>query len=671
MMCARRSCQTFGVKGVVVDFEGAHRRNCPANSRPWWRRIDPFIAVAVALPAIPIIVAVVRAIVDGWIPMGDQALLEIRARDVLTADHPLLGTASSAALNRDAVVPLNHPGPLMFEVLALPVRLFGGGPGVAIGVGAVNLAATTIGTLFAARRSGRAGAALAALAFAGLGWAAGSESLYDPYNPTAAMLACLACLFLAWSTVALDRSAVLWLIGVATFVVELNNSYLLFLTPLVLAVCVIYILRAWRDHVAGVRAVVLGAIAVFVVLWSQPLVEQLLHGGDGNMARMVKASNVLGNNPGPRLGTQIAAATLTLPPWWGRSEFQGIRLFSPVANVALAAGSLALVVVVCAAGCWWAWRRRYGDTAAALLTAVISTTVGWVAAIRSPMSSFFGVSSDYVRWLWPASVFIWFAVGLTVWRFLAPRPHFVAGCRALLIGAAIVIAVVSLANVPRHVSLSGQEELDALRPSAIELIDTAGGSIDVATVLYRQPPNYDVFGPPLLARLQRDGVEFLVDDPVLVRQFGERRRYRGQDVAELRLLTAMEAISAASDPNVVAFVSELSERERLELQTIAIEIEAWLRGGRITLSEIGRTMVDVGLGEPWLGQLADAGLDATSISRSHALAIAVEAGLLDADAEILTTLERFATMRRAVETSTVAVLLVRPERNVVPEEGSG
>ena len=61
--------------------------------------------------------------------MGDQALLEIRARDVLTAHHPLLGTASSAALNRDQVVPLNHPGPLMFDVLALPVRLFGGGPG--------------------------------------------------------------------------------------------------------------------------------------------------------------------------------------------------------------------------------------------------------------------------------------------------------------------------------------------------------------------------------------------------------------------------------------------------------------------------------------------------------------------------------------------------------------
>ncbi len=33
------------------------------------------------------------------------------------------------------------------------------------------------------------------------------------------------------------------------------------------------------------------------------------------MARMLKASGVLGRNPGPRLGTQIAARTLALPPW--------------------------------------------------------------------------------------------------------------------------------------------------------------------------------------------------------------------------------------------------------------------------------------------------------------------------------------------------------------------
>jgi hypothetical protein len=257
-------------------------------------------------------------------------------------------------------------------------------------------------------------------------------------------------------------------------------------------------------------------------------------------------------------------------------------------------------------------------------------------------------------------MFIWFAVGLAIWRFLARRlPSFVDH-RARLIGAGIVIAVISLANIPRHVSLHGQEQLDALRPTAIRLIDAASGNIDVTTVLYRPPPNYDDFGVPLLARLQRNGVEFLVDDPVLVRQFGERRRYRGQDVAELRVLTAMEAVDAASDPDVVAFVSDLSESERLELQTTSFEIEAWLRDGLITLSETGRAAVDAGIADPWLGHLGDPALDATSISRSNSMALAVESGLLDADPEVVATLRRFASLRPAVETSTVAVLLVRP-----------
>jgi hypothetical protein len=631
----------------------------PSSVRQWFRRIDAFLVLAVAATAIPIVVAVVRAIGDRWIPLGDQALLQIRARDVLTTNHPLLGTASSAALNGSDVVPLNHPGPLMFDLLALPVRVFGDA-GVAIGVGVVNLAAAVIGIAFAARRSGRAGIALAALAFACLGWAAGSESLFDPYNPTAAMLPCLACLFVAWAVIDLDGWAVPWLLGVATFAVQLNNSYLLFLTPLVVAACLVFAIRVRHRQRDGMRTMSITAVAVLVVLWSQPLIEQLLHGRDGNMARMLRAAGVLGNHPGPRLGTQIAAATLALPPWWGRSSFDGIRLFSQVPSVAIAAGSMVLVLAVCAVGCRVAWRHRQLDAAAALSTAAIATLIGWVAAIRSPMSSFFGVSSDYVRWLWPASMFVWFAVGLAMWRFAASRVLTFVDRRTLLVVAVLAITAVCVSNVPRHLSLEGQRAFDRLRPTALELIDEASDNIVAPAVLFRPPPNYDVFGVPLLARLQSRGIEFLVDDPVLVRQFGERRRYEGQDVAELRVVTAMDAIDATTNPDLVAFVSQLSARERDDLQTMMIEIETWLREGRITLSEKGTDAVAVGLGEPWLGQLDDPELDATTISRSIALAAAVRAGLLDADPALLATLEQFSTLRQSVETSTVAALLTQP-----------
>ncbi len=625
--------------------------------RQWLGRVDAFVALAIALPAIPIVIAVSRAIAQRWIPIGDQALLEIRAHDVLTAHHPLLGTASSAALSREGGVALNHPGPLMFDALALPVRLFGGGAGVAVGVGAINLAAAAIATIFAFRRGGHAGATLAALSFAGLGWAAGSDSLFDPYNPTAAMLPCLACLFLAWCTVDLDATALVWLIGVASFVVQLNNSYLLFLTPLVVAVCCIHVVRSRRQGPMNLRPLAVRSGVVFAVLWSQPLIEQLMHGSDGNIARMIRSTSVLGNNPGTRLGTQIAAATLTLPPWWGRSEFDGVGLFSTVPDSLLAAASLVATLAVCVVGWVWAGRTRHRDVLAAMTVAGISTAIAWMATIRSPVSPFFGVSSDYVRWLWPAGVFLWFAVGLAIWRLVRTLVPTVAGHRLRYLGAGAAIGVVCLANVPSHTSLRGQRELNDRRPAAIELVGEASGRVDVDTVLYRPPPNYDVFGVPLLASLQSRGIEFVVDDPVLVRQFGERRRFSGEPIAELRVVTAMEAVDVARDPSTIAFVSDVSERERAELQASAIAIESWLSEGLITLSESGRAAVDAGFGEPWLDQLDDPQLDATTVSRSIALAGAVQSGLLDADAEISSTLSRYAALRLQVETSTVAVVL--------------
>ena len=75
------------------------------------------------MAVLPIVVAAVRAIVQHWRPIGDNALVALRAHDVLTSHQPLLGTWSSASL--EAGTNLNHPGPLLFESVALPVKLLG------------------------------------------------------------------------------------------------------------------------------------------------------------------------------------------------------------------------------------------------------------------------------------------------------------------------------------------------------------------------------------------------------------------------------------------------------------------------------------------------------------------------------------------------------------------
>ena len=61
------------------------------------------LALAAGLAAVlPIVVAVVRALLDGWYPLADNALFVIRARDVLSLDHfPLLGERPDAAGQAD------------------------------------------------------------------------------------------------------------------------------------------------------------------------------------------------------------------------------------------------------------------------------------------------------------------------------------------------------------------------------------------------------------------------------------------------------------------------------------------------------------------------------------------------------------------------------------------
>ena len=214
------------------DGSGAVRR----------RRIDPVLVAALVLVALPIVVAAVRAVIDGWIPIGDDALVAIRARDVLTVDHPLLGTWTSASI--DAGVDMNHPGPLLFDALAAPVRVFGGHAGVALGVMAVNVVAAWTVVVVAWRRAGRIGAVVGAATVAYLLWTMGSELLFDPWNPHVLIVPCLALLACAWSIGCGGWRALPVFVAIGSFCVQTHLGYV-YLVPglLVVAVVVGVVLR--------------------------------------------------------------------------------------------------------------------------------------------------------------------------------------------------------------------------------------------------------------------------------------------------------------------------------------------------------------------------------------------------------------------------------------------
>src|SRR5207244_4933496 len=78
---------------------------------------------------------------------GDQAIIELRTRDVGTWDTPLVGPYSRFGGN--------HPGPLLFWLYAIPYRLTGGASWSLLAApGILNLLAVA-GALWIAWRTGR------------------------------------------------------------------------------------------------------------------------------------------------------------------------------------------------------------------------------------------------------------------------------------------------------------------------------------------------------------------------------------------------------------------------------------------------------------------------------------------------------------------------------------
>src|SRR5262245_65841761 len=120
--------------------------------RPPTRLTFALFVASATIAIVPIAVATTRAIHDGWIPTGDNALFAIRARDLFTHNLPLLGSWSSASLNTSTQ--LKHPGPLYFDLLAVPARLGASGAGVAFGAALLNALSIVGIAVFAYRRGG-------------------------------------------------------------------------------------------------------------------------------------------------------------------------------------------------------------------------------------------------------------------------------------------------------------------------------------------------------------------------------------------------------------------------------------------------------------------------------------------------------------------------------------
>src|SRR5947209_15464791 len=135
--------------------------------------------------SLPIVLSTLRALRDGWVPFGDQAVIATRAYDVFTAHAPLVGQYSSSS--HVAHHTTYSLGPLLYWLLAPAARLAPPAT-IALTMGVVNVACV-VGVVALARRRGGLWLMLAAaLAVAVMCRSLVPETLHDPWNPSAAVV---------------------------------------------------------------------------------------------------------------------------------------------------------------------------------------------------------------------------------------------------------------------------------------------------------------------------------------------------------------------------------------------------------------------------------------------------------------------------------------------------
>lgn len=562
---------------------------------------EPRARLGAWLPAVaaivPLLLAGGRAISGSWYPIGDNAFFALRARDVLTDHHPLLGTWTSASLTVGTRI--NNPGPLLFDLLAGPAKV-DVAAGTVVAVVALHVASVVLGVHWARRVAGASGAWAMAGAFLGLQWAMGSEILVEPWQPHSLLLPFLTFLVLVWALVAGQAGALPWAAGVASLILQTHLSYAL-LVPVLAG------LGAGVLVVAGIRSEgraevwrrlhrpLLVTAVVLAVAWAQPVVDQVA--GEGNLATVATNGAGGGEVAGPRFAARVLASVAAVPGGWGPGGFEGLHVDlaadRPVGQApelegladsgtavpwALGAGALF------AAATWLAWRDRDRPWGSALGVAGVALAAAFASVVLLPVSDLLGIAAHQLRPVWPV---VLFATAVVVTRLVRrlPRTQLVP---PVLVGALLVLALP--AHSPRTGPSADAWAIPIVRDLVAQMDELDGSGIvlvDLSVIRFAEP-----YSTPVMLELQRRGVEFVVDDDIAVGQLGPSRAREPGDsiVRELRIVDGNAALQPEPGWERIAFVAGLDAEDQIQLD--ALEARAAAGGALDEASELRRRELD-------------------------------------------------------------------------------
>jgi hypothetical protein len=646
---------SLGTPAVELEAndEGAGTNPAPeaasGDGSPAAERAANWMALVCLLAAIlPIVVATIRAVAGHWVAVGDNAFFELRAADVFTEHNPLLGTWTSASLT--VGIDINNPGPLLYDALAIPVKI-GGGAGLAIGVALINIVAIGGSALVARRLAGPRAVVAAMAAAAGLGWAMGSELLFEPWQPHSLLFPFLCFLMMVWALACGDLAMLPWAVGVASFILQTHIGYALLIPALGAWAAGAAGARLWRARRRDVSAwpqrrrhawrQLVMACLVGVACWSQSLYEQFfVDGPGGNLGRLAtsfgKSGDKVGLGDAPRFVAEIAA----LPPWWGRPSVSraflpGVPLPSFGASIAALAIVAALLVVAMLIG------RRIGDPPAVVAaeTGLVALVVAIAAATTIPIG-YLGLAAHHLRWLWPVAVFVTFAIVCPLVTAPGrPRAHRLG--LPVLTAATVVFALLNLPTMSAGVGPTADAEaiptIRELVPQLESLRGERGVLIDLRGQRFAEP-----FTVPVMVELQRLGIPWYADDAVLLRQVGSTRAYRGGASVRLFVREGDRARETPPGARRVAFVDALTDPEADELSALKDELTPVINEGALAVKG-PHTLSDAQL------------RDADYLFKSGALVGLLARDLVEVPARWSEALRRYADLEHQSDRLTVAV----------------
>jgi hypothetical protein len=416
---------------------------------------DRQLAIAMfVLLVVPFVVAVVRSYHDHWIPSGDEANIATRALDVFSRHPPLTGLPSTSGLYGD-LISTNHPGPMEFYLLAIPLRLLGMTWGPLLTAAAINAAGVLIAAWVFFRRLGLnamlwAGVLLLAVMFSG-----GTAVLVDTLSSNMTMYSLLCTAVLVWAVIDGDFRLLPLTAFVASYAAQqhLANALLVFvLVAVMLIAIVVQLAAARRKHVSAPRGTLrpwlLVSTAIFAVCWSPVLVQQFT-GHPGNLTAIVRFAR---DNTRPTLGFsaglhQVVHAIAPNGVLTRTDTTGNFFIFSAGALRTV----LAIAVVVVLGAILVRQRRRSPALARLAGVALVLLVAGAVNGSNVPRS-FESSRVNLYRWTWTAALLTWAAIGIAVapllrralerapsartWRVVAPALLVVS---ALIAGSVVVV----------------------------------------------------------------------------------------------------------------------------------------------------------------------------------------------------------------------------------------